>query len=96
MIKVQEIISAMLAEIERGRSGEISLEELEERLWRLLDRAGTSFPPILAGQVEEFVLELKKLRGQNRALGAGSDFDEDRGFDQVYNEVIGSLSRLLD
>ncbi len=91
MNPLHQIAIEMLEVIDENRSGIASLDELEAKLWRLLDRAGESFPPILAGKVEDLVLELQKLRRVNRAFG--HEGDEDRGVEEIYNDVIGSLAR---
>lgn len=87
-----QIALEMLEAIDENRSGTLSLDHLEERLWRLLDKAGTTFPPILAGKVEDLVLELKKHQSINRSFGR--EADENHGNEEIYNDVIGSLSRL--
>lgn len=86
----------MLDEIDRARSGVLALDELEEKLWRLLDQTDEAFPPILSGRVEDFVLELKRLQAENLATGARRDVDENRGFELIFQEVQSALSRYLD
>ncbi|MGZ3694522.1 MAG: hypothetical protein ACXWQO_10105 [Bdellovibrionota bacterium] len=93
--KNQKIVLEMLDEIERTRSGMRTIEELEEKLWRLLDGTDLSFPVTVASQVEELVQGLRRLRVENRAFANSDDVDEDRGTETLYNEVVGALSKLL-
>ena len=85
----------MLDEIDRARSGALTIEQLEEKLWRLLDETDLGFPVTVAGQVEELVQGLRRLRRENRALAQTDDADEDRGSEVLFNEVIGAISRFL-
>jgi hypothetical protein len=85
----------ILDEIERARSGALPLEELESRVWRLLERTDPAFPRILAGRLEGFVQELRRLEEENVRLAAGRDPDPARGADQLYNEITGELGRYL-
>lgn len=91
----EQAVLDMLDEIDRARLGVLSLDELEEKLWRLLDQTDESFPPVLSGRVEDFVLELKRLQAENLATGARKDVDENRGFETVFQEVQNALSRFL-
>lgn len=91
----QKIVLEMLDEIERTRSGNRTIEELEEKLWRLLDATGPDFPVTLAGQVDELAHNLRRLRSENRAFAHPTDVDEDYGADAIYNEVVNALSRFL-
>jgi hypothetical protein len=91
----QKIAIEMLEEIDRARSGQRQLEELEERLWRLLDGTDEGFPPVLAGKVEDLVLDLKRLRQRNLSFGPSHTVDEDRGSEDIYNDIIGAISRYL-
>jgi hypothetical protein len=56
MNRSEKIALEMLDEIERARSGIIALDELEQKLWRLLDAADASFSPVIAGRVDDLVL----------------------------------------
>lgn len=91
----QKLALDMLDEIEHARSGSIGLDELEEKLWRLLDATDEGFSPIVAGKVEDMVLALKRLQAANLASGAARDVDENRGAEDVFHEVTGALNRLL-
>lgn len=84
----------MLDEIDRALSGALPLEELEERLWRLLDATDSAFPPGIAGSVEDLVLKLRRQREENLFFG-GHDADENRGTEDLYQEVTAALSRFL-
>jgi hypothetical protein len=86
----------MIEQIERARSGMVDSDKLEEKLWRLLDSTGLGFPPTLAGQVDELVQSLRRLRNENRAFAHSTEVDENRGADGIYNEVVNALSRYLD
>ena len=68
MPRNEQAVLDMLDEIDRARLGVLSLDELEEKLWRLLDQTDESFPPVLSGRVEDFVLELKRLQAENLAI----------------------------
>lgn len=85
----------MLDEIDRARSGVISLDDLEQNLWRLLDAADESFSPVVAGQVEDLALELRRLQAENLASGSVRDVDENRGAETIFNYVAGELHRAL-
>lgn len=85
----------MLEQIDQCRSNQISLDEFEEKLWRLLDQVDERFPLTLTSKVEDLVLELKRQRSRNLSSAAGSAPDEDLGTDVIYNDVIGELSRFL-
>jgi hypothetical protein len=85
----------MLDCIDRAQSGSLPLEELEEKLWRLLDSTTTEFPPGLSGRVEDLVLKLRRQQEENLAFG-GRDADENRGTEGLYQEVTTALSRFLD
>ena len=84
----------MLDEIDLARSGSISLEELEQKLWRLLDRADGNFPLSVAGRVEELVLKIRERQRENLSYSE-NDPDENRGIEVLFNEVCGSLNRIL-
>jgi len=85
----------MLDEIERCRTGSLSLDDLESRLWRLLESVGREFPPILAGQVESLVPNIRELQRENIAFAGGREVDENHGIDAVYHEVSAALGRYL-
>ncbi len=86
----------MLDEIDRARSGVLTLDELEQKLWRLLDVAGANFPPVLAGRVEDLVLELRRLKSENLSFGSHRDVDENRGAEVIFNDVAAALQRILN
>ena len=90
----QKAALAMLDEIDRAQSGSLPLDELEEKLWRLLESTDSAFPPIVAGRVEDLVLKLRRQREENIAFH-GQDADENRDTEELYQEVTAALSRYL-
>jgi|GEM_PF-5111794 len=90
-----KIVLEMLDEIDRARSGVLPLDELEQKLWRLLDAAGAAFPPTVAGRVEDLVLELRRLQAENLRWGNHRDTDPNRGSEQIFNDVAAALQRVL-
>ena len=90
----KKIALKMLDEIDLARSGSISLEELEQKLWRLLDRADGNFPLSVAGRVEELVLKIRERQRENLSYSE-NDPDENRGIEVLFNEVCVSLNRIL-
>lgn len=94
MNRNHQVALEMLDEIDRARSGVIPLDELEQRLWRLLDSADAGFPPRVASRVEDLVLSLQRLQSENLSFH-GHDADENRGTEVLFNEVAGELSRFL-
>lgn len=94
MDKNQRIALEMLDELDRAKAGVLTLDELEEKLWRLLDGTGPGFPLPVASRVEDLVLGLRRLQGENLAFH-GEDADENRGAEVLFNEVAGELSRFL-
>lgn len=96
MKRNQEIALQMLDEIDQARTGSLPLDVLEERLWRLLDATEHGFSPIVAGKVDELVLDLRRLQRVNLASGAARDVDENRGAEGIFLEVTGALNRILD
>ena len=95
MERNESIAIEILNEIDRARSGSQNLDELESKIWRLLERADDRFPRILAGRIEGMVNELRALRRENLSFSGGHEVDEDRGADLIYNEVTGALGRFL-
>ena len=95
MDKNRKLALEMMDEIDRARAGVLALEELEEKLWRLLDATEPGFPPVVASRVEDLVLGLQRLQQENLAFH-GHDADENRGAEVLFNEVAGELSRYLD
>lgn len=91
----EKIVIEMLDEIDRARSGTLPLDELEQKLWRLLDAAGSDFPPVVASRVEDLVLELRRLQTENLRWGSHRDTDPDRGSEQIFNDVAAALHRVL-
>ena len=91
----QKIALEMLEQIDRARTGALTIDQLEENLWRLLDAGGAAFPVVVAGQVDEMVQDLRRLRSENRAFAKQGEIDEDRGSEVIFNEIIASLSRIL-
>jgi len=87
----EQIAVQMLDEIDRARSGSLPLEDLEYRLWRLLDAVDESFPRIVAGQVEDLVLEIRQRQKENTQGPGGSQIDEDRGIDEIYNAITSAI-----
>ena len=88
-------IIEMLDEIDRARSGTIPLDELEQKLWRLLDSVDQTFPNVVASRVEDMVLELRRLRAENLSYGNHRDTDEFKGAEEIFNSVAGALQRIL-
>jgi hypothetical protein len=84
----------MLDEIDRAQSGALGLEELEQRLWRLLDATDERFPPTISSRVEDLVLQLQRLQRQNLSFHGG-DSDENRGTEEIFREVTSALSRFV-
>jgi hypothetical protein len=95
MTRNQQLALEMLNEIDSARSGGQPLEQLEERLWRLLDATDAAFPPTVASRVEDLVQELRRNRRENLAFARPDEADEDRGAEALYNEVTGELHRFL-
>lgn len=95
MSQNQNIAIEMLDEIDRARSGSLPLDQLEYKLWRLLDAVGMDFPKSVAGRVENLVLEIQELQRENVNGAGGSAVDENRGVDDLYNEVTGEISRFI-
>jgi hypothetical protein len=81
----------MLDEIDRARSGSLGLEELEYRLWRLLEATDETFPRIVAGQIEDLVLEIRQLQKANTEGPGGCEADENRGIEEIYNSITGAI-----
>lgn len=90
--KNEKIAIEMLDEIDRARSGSLSLEDLEFRLWRLLEATDTEFPRIVAGQVEDLVLEIRQLQKNNSSF---AETDPDRGVDEIYNAITSAIGSAL-
>ncbi|RZA09616.1 MAG: hypothetical protein EOP11_01105 [Proteobacteria bacterium] len=95
MSRNEAIAVEMLNEIDRARSGSLKLDELEERLWRLLDAVDETFPNILAGRVENLVGELRELQRENIAFAGGRLVDENQGAEVIYNEVCAAIGRYV-
>lgn len=95
MSRNEKVALEILNEIDRARSGTVSLDELEHNVWRLLEAADHDFPKTLAGRLEGFVQELRELERENLRFSGGGDPDPTRGADVVYNEVTGELGRFL-
>jgi hypothetical protein len=91
----EKIAVQMLDEIDRARSGSLGLEELEYRLWRLLEATDETFPRIVAGQVEDLVLEIRQLQKSNTSGPGGSEADENRGIDDIYNAITGAIGAAI-
>ena len=91
----EKIAVEMLDEIDRARSGSLSLEDLEFRLWRLLEATDTSFPPVVAGRVEDMVLEIRDLQRANLSGPGASAVDENRGVDEIFNSVTSALGEAM-
>jgi hypothetical protein len=93
MSRNKEIAIQILEEIDRARSGNFPLEELEQKLWRLIESADEGFPLGISGRVEDMVLELQNLKREN--LSGEAEADENRGSEVIYNEVTGAIARYL-
>lgn len=91
----EKIAVQMLDEIDRARSGSLPLEELEYRLWRLLEAADETFPRIVAGQVEDLVLEIRHLQKANTSGPGGNEADENRGIDDIYNAITSAIGAAI-
>ena len=85
----EKLAIQMLEEIDRARSGTLSLDELETRLWRLLESTDQSFPLIVASQVEDLVRDLRERQNENGPADAA------RGLDQIFNAAAGALGELI-
>jgi hypothetical protein len=91
----EQIAVEILNVIERARSGNLALDELERTLWRLLERTDLAFPALLSGCVENLVQELRELQKENLYFNRGREVDENQGADAIFNEVTGALGRYL-
>lgn len=91
----EKVALELLDEIERARSGNLPLEDLESRLWRVLETAGCDFPAILAGQVESLVPNIRDLQRENLAFAGGREVDENHGVDAIFHEVSAALGRYV-
>lgn len=91
----EKIAVQMLDEIDRARSGSLGLEELEFRLWRLLEAVDGTFPRIVAGQVEDLVLEIRQLQKANSSGPGGDEADENRGIDDIYNAITSAIGAAI-
>lgn len=94
-MKNEKIALEILDEIDRARGGSLTLEELEQRIWRLLDQTGPDFPQILAGKAENLVQSIRDLQRENLSMGGSRQIDENRGVDAVYHEVSAALGRYV-
>jgi hypothetical protein len=92
----QQVVLEILNAIDRCRSGNVTLDDLERSIWRLLEQADASFPRVLAGRVETLVDDIRRIQRENLAYAQGRDVDENRGAEVAYNEVTGALGRYLD
>ena len=95
MSRPQTVALEILDVLDQARSNNIPLDDLEQRLWRLLEEAGPQFPSILAGQVESLVPAIRELQRENIAFARGREVDENHGADALYHEVTGALGRYL-
>jgi hypothetical protein len=91
----EQVALEILDEIERARNGSLGLDELEQRIWRLVESADDDFPPILAGQAETLVDNIRELQRENRAFARGREIDENFGVDAIYHEVSAALGRFV-
>lgn len=95
MAQNQKIALEILDEIDRARAGNLTLDELEQRLWRLLESTERGFPEVLSSSVENLVQELRHLQRENIAFARGAEVDENRGADAIFHEVTSALGRYL-
>jgi hypothetical protein len=91
----EKVALEILDEIDRARSGSLTLDELEERIWRLLETADRDFPSILAGKAESLVQNIRDLQRENISFAGGREVDENHGVDAVYHEVSAALGRYV-
>jgi len=95
MNRNQEIAVEMLDEIDRARSGSLSLSDLEYKLWRLLDGTQEGFPKTVAARVEDLVLEIQQKKNENIHGAGGAAADENLGVDAIYNEVASAIAGFI-
>ena len=95
MGKNEKVALEILDEIDRARAGNLSLDELEHNLWRLLETTEPGFPNVLASRVENLVQELRDLHRENLAFARGAEVDEKQGSDTIYHEVTSAIGRFI-
>lgn len=93
MSENEKLALEMLNEIDRARSFNLSMDDLEQRLWRLLDQVDEDFPKILAGKVENLVQEIRHLQNDNLRTAHGRDVDPNQGAEVIFNELTNALGR---
>lgn len=94
MTRNEQIAIEILDEIDRARSGSLKLDELETKLWRLLDATDEGFPHYIAGLVENLVVNIQQLQREN-IFWMSQPADENRGIETIFNEVTGAISQYL-